>query len=594
VSPPRWAKPSALTPYPWQRIVADRYHAAAQAGQALGLSVAAAPGAGKTIAALMVAEAVPMAPSSVLIIAPPGRVARQWLQEAQAWALPGYQPRLVGGSGHGSTALATDLVAILADGGTAILPWSRLQRKQDWEPLRQALDTWAVPGQGWHRIGLLVLDEAHYAQAAEAGERGKAALGHRRGAHSIRGLRHFARHVLALSGTPVTSKPNLIRAQLLFARADRGPHAEELNLRTARSYEADWWGGRLAYNYAAKRETWVVNDEPEAGHAELIAPHVVTVSTEELRAQLPAHRRLLLTDLAPGAGLPEDLADWTAAGRTIAEASLPMLQDLAIIRREDTEARAPEIAELAAQWHREAPAGRLLLVWTAYQESAEVLATAVEKALHGAQDRSDSAAGGMVIPLHGGMGTNQRRSRIEAACAGKVRVLVATFQSTGTGVDGLQHVSNEAIVAEAPWTPGEAEQLEGRLARTGQALPVRTRWVCVGIEAAIIQGIGLKAEGINTMMSGATTLTLSGPKAESAEAPNPATLAWVWRLDRHTGEWLAAAPHRGADDWAERLVEVTRPRDGKVAEVRLLERKRAGEGWSMWSYEFVRVTKVRS
>jgi hypothetical protein len=76
--------------------------------------------------------------------------------------------------------------------------------------------------------------------------------------------------------------------------------------------------------------------------------------------------------------------------------------------------------------------------------------------------------------------------------------------------------------------------------------------------------------------------------AGPAGTPNPATLTWTWRLDRHTGQWAACAPHRGDEGWECSLVEVLRPRDGKRVRVRLGRRTRAGEGWSMWEYEFVK------
>jgi len=49
----------------------------------------------------------------------------------------------------------------------------------------------------------------------------------------------------------------------------------------------------------------------------------------------------------------------------------------------------------------------------------------------------------------------------------KCKVFIGNIRSSGTGLDGLQKVSNNAVFAELSWTPGEMDQCVGRLKRLG-------------------------------------------------------------------------------------------------------------------------------
>lgn len=503
-----------ITPYPWQAAVAARLL------EQHRLAVEAAPGAGKTLAAIVAAQA--LEPASVLIIAPPGRVARQWLRVCQQSGAT--SAAIHGERGQGGVDLAAALLSARSAGTAArpavcILPWSRLARINDAGPILHMHDGCA------ERWGLLVVDESHYAQGAEDVARGRTLLGwydgRARRAHP--GLRHYADHTLALSGTPATSDPKRIRAQLLLA----GLLESNPELSTRYKYEARHWGGRQKYSYAAKRLLWECDDTPSPDHAPLIRAGLVRVSPDELRAQLPAHRRVLRPDWTPGAPPPSDLVAWAearAAGKT---APLPQLEMLADMRREATVARAGEIAQEVAAWHEEAEPGAVMLVWCCYQDSAEHLASAITDALRKAEGPDGPCE---AVALHGGLGDRQRATRLADTIAGKVRVLVATHASTGVGVDGLQLVACRALCAEAPWTPGECEQTEGRLLRTGQARPVLTEWISAGIEGAVLKGCGIKAGALGEVLQAAEVLALSTP----ATAPAASTQA-----DDDWADWLS-------------------------------------------------------
>jgi len=50
----------------------------------------------------------------------------------------------------------------------------------------------------------------------------------------------------------------------------------------------------------------------------------------------------------------------------------------------------------------------------------------------------------------------------------KCRLFISTLKTSGTGLDGLQHVSSTILFAELGWTPGDHEQTEDRILRIGQ------------------------------------------------------------------------------------------------------------------------------
>jgi hypothetical protein len=66
-----------------------------------------------------------------------------------------------------------------------------------------------------------------------------------------------------------------------------------------------------------------------------------------------------------------------------------------------------------------------------------------------------------------GLYTGDDKTGLDGFIHGDLDVLIGS-SSVGTGVDGLQHVSNRLIVNVLPWTAAEYEQLLGRVWRQGQ------------------------------------------------------------------------------------------------------------------------------
>jgi len=108
--------------------------------------------------------------------------------------------------------------------------------------------------------------------------------------------------------------------------------------------------------------------------------------------------------------------------------------------------------------------GGKVAIFTARRRETEKWVSAIEKAL----SVGDSALGRMPVWMaHGGVSERDRDNIVDQfrSSSGPC-CLVATGQSIGTGVDGLQ-TTDLAIFAMLPWKPGDFVQWKGRFDRLG-------------------------------------------------------------------------------------------------------------------------------
>jgi SWI/SNF-related matrix-associated actin-dependent regulator 1 of chromatin subfamily A len=111
--------------------------------------------------------------------------------------------------------------------------------------------------------------------------------------------------------------------------------------------------------------------------------------------------------------------------------------------------------------------------------------------------------------------------------------LVATMDTMGQGVDGLQWHANHLAFIELDWTPTKHEQCEGRLHRIGQRYAV-TAWYFTAadtIEGAMLRTIDAKWRDVEGIVNGRTVdkfvetiltgLLHQGPTSDEDEEPTP-------------------------------------------------------------------------
>jgi hypothetical protein len=91
----------------------------------------------------------------------------------------------------------------------------------------------------------------------------------------------------------------------------------------------------------------------------------------------------------------------------------------------------------------------------------------LRKAIKAAGHRVGVHTGEEKLPVFG------HDNAVEAFKAEALDVLLASINTISTGVDGLQNVSNNLVIACMPWTAADYLQVIARLARSGQEQPVR-------------------------------------------------------------------------------------------------------------------------
>jgi SNF2 family DNA or RNA helicase len=81
------------------------------------------------------------------------------------------------------------------------------------------------------------------------------------------------------------------------------------------------------------------------------------------------------------------------------------------------------------------------------------------------------------------------------------RVILISLRA-GEGLDGLQHVSNTAVVAELDWTWSVTVQNVGRIARDGQTRPCNAYFMVseYGSDPIIAQTLGIKKNQLNGLL----------------------------------------------------------------------------------------------
>lgn len=157
---------------------------------------------------------------------------------------------------------------------------------------------------------------------------------------------------------------------------------------------------------------------------------------------------------------------------------------LADLRREAALSKIGAIVE----WAEEMRAARERVVFFAHHRAVVA--------------RLSEALPGKVATITGETNPHTRRALIDSF--GDYAFMVASMDTMGQGVDGLQHHANHVAFVELDWTPTKHEQCEGRLHRIGQKMPV-TAWYFTAadtIEGAMLRRIDEKWQDVEGIVDG--------------------------------------------------------------------------------------------
>jgi len=117
--------------------------------------------------------------------------------------------------------------------------------------------------------------------------------------------------------------------------------------------------------------------------------------------------------------------------------------------------------DLAEEFLLENPAGKLV-IFTQHED--------VQQAIHILLSKTCKDGGyGQPLRFHSGLGATERFDLVaKFANTPDIPFIVGSTLAMGEGVDRLQEVCNDCIIAERQWNPANEEQAESRLVRIGQ------------------------------------------------------------------------------------------------------------------------------
>lgn len=307
------------------------------------------------------------------------------------------------------------------------------------------------------RYDLLIIDEAHYLKNIDT-HRTRAVFGGG-SAPLFDALASRCEHILALTGTPLPNRPReaytLARGLCWDAidwssedtfkeRFNPSMQVEIIDPKTGKTkFYIDERSGRHQELQNRLRGNFMVRHLKREVMTQLKMPEYDIIQLEETGAVKQALKAESMLDIDP-----DNLegADATVMGH------------IAVVRRLMGIALAPQVADYIDMLIDGGEDKIVLFAW--HIEVLDILQERLAK--HG------------VVRIDGSTSPSKRQRLVDQFRTDRtIDICMGNIQSMGTGTDGLQEVSNHALIAEPSWTPGENIQCFDRLDRGGQARTVQ-------------------------------------------------------------------------------------------------------------------------
>lgn len=304
---------------------------------------------------------------------------------------------------------------------------------------------------------LLIIDEAHYVKKNTSWRTRAIFGGGDKPAFEALATRCGA--ILALTGTPLPNRPR-----------------EAYTLARGLCFDAiDWMSEdhfRERFNPSMRREridpqtgrNIIFIDERAGRHGELQNRLRANFMTRHLKRdvmpqlQMPIYDLIQVKETGPvkQALAAEKLLDIDPESLEGADAET--LGHISVVRRQMGVALAPQVADYVSMLLQGGEEKLVLFAW--HTEVMDILQHALDK--YG------------LVRIDGSTGAVRKEARVkkfieDASC----QICLGNLLSMGVGTDGLQLVSNHALIAEPSWTPSDNEQAFDRLDRGGQTRQVQ-------------------------------------------------------------------------------------------------------------------------
>jgi SWI/SNF-related matrix-associated actin-dependent regulator 1 of chromatin subfamily A len=391
------------------------------------------PGLGKTPIAICFANEI--AAKRVLVICP-ASIRLQWMKRIQEWTTMGW--------GYYIHTITSGQRGVHPNAAWTICSYE-LARS---ESIAKALSKGSYD--------LLILDEAHYLKTPDAA-RTRAVFGGGK-TPICEPLAERCGAILALTGTPLPNRP---REAFTLAR---GLCPDAIDWMSEQHF-------RDRFNPSRKGEvidpktgrTRVFIDERTGRHSELQNRLRANFMTRHLKRdvmpqlKMPVYDLIQLEETGPvkQALEAEKLLDLDPDA--LEGADFAAMGQVSVVRKMMGIAMAPQVAKYV-QMLLDGGEEKIVL----FAHHIEVL---------NILERELTPYG--CVRFFAGQGKANDRKKEEFIKNPAVQVIMGNLLTLGTGTDGLQLVSNHALIAEPSWTPGENEQCFDRLDRGGQTRTVQ-------------------------------------------------------------------------------------------------------------------------
>lgn len=422
-----FAHPPELELWPFQRASLD------YALQRRNTLIGDQPGLGKTPIAISYCNEVQA--RRVLVICP-ANIRLQWVRRIREW----------------TTLRWPYTIHPILNGRHGVHP------KAEWTVVSYDLARTESIGKALARgtYDVLILDEAHYLKTVDS-RRTRAILGGGEGRH-FDPIIERCHSVLALTGTPLPNRPR-----------------EAYTLARGLCFDAiDWLSEdafRHRFNPSVTREILdrngrprIVVDERSGRHAELQNRLRGNFMTRHLKREVMTQLKMPVFDLIQleetgpikQALAAESLLDIDPD--TLEGADASVMGQIAAVRQQMGVAIAPQVADYVDMLVDGGEEKLVIFAW--HIEVLNILEKRFRR--HG------------VVRIDGSTPPARKEALVNQFCSDpRIQVIIGNIQSMGTGTDGLQSVSNHALIAEPSWTPGENTQCMDRLDRGGQSRQVQ-------------------------------------------------------------------------------------------------------------------------
>jgi SNF2 family DNA or RNA helicase len=424
-------------------------------------------GLGKTCQALTWLHETPDAVPAVVVC--PASLKFNWELECAMWA-PGKSVQILSGKNFKALGKA-DITIINYD----ILPnkYQRYTRQDGKKAFKEILGTGWVDVLAQIQPKTLILDEAHFIKSNQAAR-----------TKGARKLAKLTKYKIAISGTPITSRPIELFNALMMVAPDRCPGFMEYTMRYCGAKH-----NGFGWDYTGATNTEELHERLQSCMIRRLKKDVMSELPEKIKSIIPM-----------------ELSNATVYKKAEKNFAAYVLQHFGQ-RKADKAAAAEALVKMsylkqlclqgkieqAIAWAADMLEGQeKLILFAIHKKTVDALFEGLQKF--------------NPVKLVGDMSATQKQASVQAFQSDPdCRVFIGNIQAAGVGLT-LTEAHLVAFV-ELPWTPGELDQAEDRAHRIGQTKGVQVFYLLArdSIEMQISEMLDDKRKVLDAILDGTKT-----------------------------------------------------------------------------------------